>query len=169
MRLIILAAALSALAVPASAAPVSYDFRVGVTDGPLAGQELTGSFAIDDSYLASDGAFDDFSGLGIDSIDFSFGGATFSRANADAIFLAVENGRLVDFVLGAAPSGLDLIASGDASADFLLDSFGFGYKLAGVDEFIFSGELIRLFQVPAAPSLALFGLSLVALGMRRRA
>lgn len=164
-----LAAFLAAAPVAALAAPVDYTVRVEVGSGPLAGQSYRFGFTIDDVFLATDGSYDDFeAGLGIDAIDVAFGGSVFTRDNADAIFLAVEGGRLVDFVLGGAPSGFDLISSGDAAADFDLSPFGFGYKLEGPDEFIFQGDVFFA-RVPEPALLLLPGLALLAAVRRQRA
>ncbi len=168
MRAILLASAFVAVALPAAAATTSYDFRVVLTSGPLAGRSLHGSFAIDSALVAGSNDYANAAGLGIAAIDFTFGGAHFTSANADATFLSFDNGTLIDFALGGLPSGYDLIDSSDAAADFLVDGFGVGYKLAGDNQFIFGGDTTR-FQatVPEPATLALFGLGFVGLTARR--
>lgn len=164
------AIALALLAVPALAAPVDYTVRVEVDSGPLASQSLRFGFAIDSALLATDATYDDFAGgLAIEAVDVAFDGANFTRANADAIFLAIEDGKLVDFLIGGAPSGFDLISAADPAADFDLSPFGFGYKLEGTDDFIYATANVFFARVPEPAGLLLLPVLALATIKRRRA
>ena len=165
-------AVLLAATVAAPAAAAEFGARYLLTSGPAAGEEVVVRFTVDDALLSSD--FADYfepNGLGLLELGVEapgIPGFAFDLSNADAYYLAFQWNQLVDFAIGGAPSGFDEIdALNNADADFIADSFAFGYKLAGEGQFIFEGELISA-QTPAPAALALFGLGVAALGLARR-
>lgn len=170
MRAVLLATALTSLAAaPASAVPVGFQFRVALTSGPLAGETLRGTFAVDSGLIGAGDVFDySAAGLGIDSIDFTIGRVDFARANSDALYLSFHNGHLLDFSLGGLTSGVDQIDSlNDTNADFDVSGAGVNYKLGGSEQFIYSGDTVAFGAVPEPTMIALFGLGLGCLTARR--
>ena len=164
MRAVFFAAALSAIALSGTAeAGTSYDFRVNLTSGPLAGRSFHGSFDV--GALPTSGTYDyaNPAGLGITvTVPSVFGW------NADATFLSFDHGRLVDFSIGGIASGYDLIATTNPAADFLISGIDAAYKRAGDGQFVYGGDTVR-FQaaVPEPGVFALFGLGVAGLVGRR--
>lgn len=167
MRTVLIASTLIALAGPATAA--TYDFRVALTSGPLAGKSLHGTFAVADAIVSGTHDYANTAGLGIAALTFTLGGTAYTRANADATFLSFDAGQLIDFSLGAAPSGFDQVAASDAAPDFLVDSISATYKLAGTDAFLSGGDTTAFqLDVPEPAALALLGVGALGLASRRR-
>lgn len=79
-RSIVLAASLLLACGGASAATVSYEFDVSITDGPFTGAAYQGNFSFDDSPLAGTGEEE----LPLIDFDFFFAGAALSEADDPA-------------------------------------------------------------------------------------
>ena len=164
MRAIFFAAALSAIALSGTAeASTSYDFRVNLTSGPLAGRSFYGSFDVGALPISGTYDYTNPAGLGIVVTVPSLLGW-----NADATFLSFDHGQLVDFSIGGFASGYDLIDAGNPATDFLISGIDASYKRAGDGQYIYGGDTVR-FQasVPEPGVFALFGLSVASLVARR--
>ena len=105
------AAAIS-FAPAAQATPISYDFSVNVTSGPLSGNTYNGSFSYDSSSIIS-GGYNNASGL-LTALNFSFDGTTYDATSANTGWLGFDAaGNLDSFVFGNnCPDGTCTVQSG---------------------------------------------------------
>ncbi len=169
MRVVLLTAALAALALPAPASATEIHFTGDLTTGPLAGHAFGGTFTFDGALAVPNASDFNGAGLGITAIDLVLAGQHFTRANADAIYLAFDaSGAISSFILGGAPSGYDTLDSSDPSADFSLADYGVSYKLAGVGQFIYDGNTLSFETVPEPAAALLLGAGVLGLALRLR-
>lgn len=88
-----------AIAPAARATPITYNFTVTATGGPLQGISSNGSFTYDSS-SATPGAYNNANDL-LTALDFTWDGITYTAATANSGNLGFDgNGQLIDFMLG---------------------------------------------------------------------
>src|SRR5262249_49127953 len=92
------------LCCPAAATPLLYDIVVDVSDGPLAGQTLSGSMVLDGGILVH--------------LDLQVGPVHFDETNSGAQDVLFNGGVLSNFIIGGDVSGVAGIGAG--TNDFLL-------------------------------------------------
>ncbi len=151
--------ALSALALPATAATVRYGFAVETTSGPLAGQTFNGSFEFDGAASVSGPGGETLYEL--TAFSFDFDGTTFGLADleyGDAVF----DGATFAGLDAAGPGFAFLPAIGGLPAAFIYD---FGDTRVG------DGDVTYRQAVPEPTTGALLAAAVLgwATARRRRA
>jgi hypothetical protein len=104
---IVVCVALSFVAMNAQAVPVTYQFGVTATDGPLVGTTSIGTFTFDSSIIPAGGGFVSIAGLFTD-LAFSWDGVNFDETTANTADLGFEaDGTLIYTLFGThcGPSG----------------------------------------------------------------
>jgi hypothetical protein len=170
----LLAACLTLPVGAAVAAPITYDFTVNATTGPLAGQSATGYFTYDDSISFPD-AFFSFSfgpGLLLD-LALTWNGIDYDETNASTGGISFFSGLFsgVSFGTDCGPTGgCDTVPG---SESWQLGTFAtggdFSYSTPGSTELHFGTVTPpQLRSVPEPASLALALPGLLALSLARR-
>ncbi len=155
------------------AEPISYEFDLTITAGPLTGENYSGSFSFDSGLVVPGSTI-----FGTDlfgSLSFVFHGVTYSASNTDLVELQWDAaGELSDFVIGtdcAGAAGCDIVNGSESWA--MLPS-AFAYAIVGdANSYISDGPTFRRVLPPSgAPepgSLALLiGAAIAGLQVQRR-
>ena len=163
----------AAVATCSNATPISYQFTVAATDGPLAGISSTGSFSYDDSSITP-GAFNDAVGLLV-ALDFTWNGIHYNQSTANTGQLWFRgDGRLIWPVFGNSCSPGTCVAIA-GSEQWFVNGLFFDYSVAGANS-VFTGTVTTIpplvpgssISEPASVAL-LCVLLATALAARRRA
>ena len=164
-------AAVAIFVVPAAeATPVTYDFTVNVTGGPLAGNVQNGSFSYDSSSVVS-GGFNSASGL-LTAFDFTFNGITYGASTANTGSLGFDSaGNLTSFFISSSCISLGCtFAPGTDNFTVTPGGNGFIYSTATFNDFAFGDVTYALagMRVPEPGTLGLFGFGLLLGGLAAR-
>ena len=160
------------VAIDGHAVPITYEFSVTATDGPLAGVTSNGIFTFDSASITPGGT-NNAAGLFTD-LDFTWNGITYDESNANTGTLTFDGaGELIQALFGnncsAGLCGVDArLEQWLARAE--LQGGLFIYAITGgPSNFFGSVTLSRVSVVPEPASLALVGVALViAVAFRRR-
>jgi hypothetical protein len=150
----------------ASATPITYDFTVTATDGPLNGTVAHGSFSYDSSSITP-GAINNATEL-LTALSFSWNGMAYNQTTANTGRLEFDaSGDLLGGVFGS-----DCIAGGcsvssivSATEFYLVPTSGgsFLYAIPGTNR-VFGGTVTALALVVPAPEPTTLTLLAVGLG-----
>lgn len=173
LRTLATALTLAAASLPAAAAPITWDFSVAVSTGPLAGNTYAGYFTYDSSIVVPGGTV--LTTNLFTDLDFVFGGTTYTEANtqtAGAIFDAAGMLSTVLFGTSCSPGTCATFVGVDSFA--LLWSKGSGgfiqYALVGSANTRSPDSVTMTQRVPEPASLlALAAAGLAGFGGRRLA
>ena len=118
---IVLTIVMSLLPLHAKGLPVTVDFTVTGTTGPLTGQVSAGSFSFDGSLIPAGftGFLRDEAGFGVSSFSFDWAGTHWGTDNADLYYLHSTNGTLDFWEIGGAPFGFNGVSATLGVGDFL--------------------------------------------------
>jgi hypothetical protein len=169
----LVAAALTTLMVApcARAVPVTYDFTVTGTSGPLSGTVAHGSFSYDSSSVVPGGGHA-ATGL-LTGLSFSWNGVSYTPATANTgglVFQADGTLSIALFGTNCTAGDCGVFAPNNAN-EFLADVFpgfvgAFDYTVPGITTAFFSGTVTSaLAAVPEPASLPLLALGLAGLAL----
>lgn len=165
---ICLAAALAFGLLAAHAVPVTYDFSVTVTEGPLAGTTATGFFTIDDEIAPSDGGTVTATNLFTD-LAFTWNGIAYDETTANTGWLTFsEVGDLIYATFGSSCAPLCSVVNG--TNDWSLTGSNFTYAVPGFSTIFINGTgsfTRRLVQVPEPGVLGLLSAGLMIITFAR--
>ena len=157
----------------ASASPITYDFTVTATDGPLSGTTEGGTFSYDSSSTVAGGGQNAGAGL-LTALSFSWNGIAYDQTRANTGFLDFNaSGELIRAVFGTdCAAGCIVPASTNAWAFNLSPAGGpleFFYTVSG-NAGLFEGSVTAELAVPAPEpnTLALLGIGCAVVGAARR-
>jgi hypothetical protein len=172
-----LSCAFCGLAIPrASASPISYQFTVTASTGPLTGVTSVGTFTFDSSIVPVGGGLVDIAGL-LSQLSFTWGGMTFSAATANTGELQFNSSGIVVgalFGTSCGPSGFGCgVTAGTHDWEFFLNpapgNRGFDYAIPAdpLNTFFQLGgvTLTGPLPVPTPGTLPLLSAALGALGL----
>ena len=165
--LTLLAALTLVAALASNAAPITYRFTVGATDGPLTGVTSVGTFTFDSASITP-GASNSATGL-LTDLDFTWNGITYDESIANTGLLQFDGaGELTVALFGNDCVAGECFVGGNSENWFFENPNNFGYSTAGGGG-IFSGTAtLSRVTVPEPASLALVGVALViAVAFRR--
>jgi len=156
------------------ASPITYDFTVNATTGPLTGQTSSGYFTYDDN-LSSPGSLSAFSfgpGLLLD-LAFTWNGINYDETSADTGGISFFSGAFagVGFGTDCGPTGgCDTLLGAESWALNSFSSSGdFSYSTPGATDYHFGAvTLAQRVAVPEPTGLALTSLGLFALALSRK-
>lgn len=163
-----LAAAVAAISfVPAAeATPITYNFAVQVTSGPLSGNAQSGSFSYDSSSIVSGGGYNSNSGL-LTAFNFNFNGIAYDASTANTGLLGFNpDGKLSSFYISSNCPLCTFVPDTDNFTLTALSPNGFFYSTASPVGFGY-GEVTSSpagVPVPEPGTLGLFGFGLLLLG-----
>jgi hypothetical protein len=169
--LVLAATAAAAFVAPAAeATPITYDFTVNVTSGPLSGTSSSGSFSYDSSSIVP-GGDNNANGLLI-AFDFTFNGTTYDTSTVDTGTLIFDSsGNLTDFGFGnnchQAPYAPNCVVAAGTDG-FIVDGYLFVYSAPGYDDYGWGDTTFALASgvpVPEPDSLDMFGLGALLIGL----
>ena len=154
----------------AEATPITANFTVNVTSGPLSGTVENGNFSYDSSSIVPNG-YNNATGL-LTALNFTFNGTTYNSTTANTGWLGFDSaGDLNSFLFG------NNCAAGGCTVIFGFDNFfadvgsgGFVYSLPGVNNAFFGNVTLDHVGVPEPGALGLFcfGLLLLLFGAASR-
>lgn len=168
----VLAAAAAAIsfAPAAEATPVTHDFAVHVTSGPLAGSVENGSFSYDSSSITP-GGFNSASGL-LTAFDFTFDGITYDAGSANTGLLGFDAaGDLTSFFISSSCISLGCtFSAGTENFTVTPGMNGFVYSTSSFQNYGFGDVTFAPVRasVPEPGTLGLFGFGLLLLGAAAR-
>lgn len=163
-----LAAAAIAFASTAQATPITYNFMVDVTSGPLLGDTESGSFTFDSSSVIP-GGFNSASGL-LTAFDFTFNGITYNAGTANTGLLGFDLAGDLTYFLISSSCPLCTFAPGTENFTLTPGVNGFVYSTATFDSYAFGDVTYALASVPVPEpgTLVLYGFGLLLLGVTTR-
>lgn len=158
----------------ANAFPITYDFTVTATSGPLNGTVEHGTFGYDSSSIVPGGE-NSAAGL-LTSLSFSWNGVAYDQAIANTGDLVFDaSGNLILALFGTnCGSGCSVDAADNANEFYTFASPGlpnnFVYTVLGRTDAFFEGTTTAALAVPAPEptTLALLGLGCALVGAVRR-
>jgi hypothetical protein len=169
---VLTAAVVALVSFGANASPITYDFTVTGTTGPLSGITATGSFAYDSSIVPAGGGSVSGTNL-LTTLNFTWDGIIYNQTTANTGSLGFDpSGALFNAEFGTnCTAGGCSTTSGfeqwEVSQTVLGSVGGFEYGIAG-HEGLFVGNA-RLTKVPEPLTLSIFGAGLAgAVAIRRR-
>jgi hypothetical protein len=146
-------------AICGNAAPISYEFSVTATDGPLAGTTSEGTFAFDSSIVVP-GSSIDATGL-ITDLDFTWNGIVYNELAANAGFMLFDAAGELSLVVFGTNCGAALCFTNPFFESWTAVLPGsFSYSVGSGEVFSGSGSISRI-SVPEPGSLALLAIALV--------
>ncbi|MGH8215242.1 MAG: PEP-CTERM sorting domain-containing protein [Rhodanobacteraceae bacterium] len=160
--LAVTAAAIS-FAPVAKATPVTYDFTVNVTGGPLMGTVENGSFSYDSSSVTPGGT-NSASGL-LTAFDFSFNGMTYDATTANTGALGFDSSGNLDYFFVSSSCPLCTFAPGTDNFTVTPGTNGFIYSTATFNSYAFGDVTYAPAGVPVPEPgvLGLFAFGLLLL------
>ena len=149
----------AAVAISSSAGPITYEFSVTATSGPLVGVTSSGTFTFDRSIIVP-GTSIDATGL-LTDLDFTWNGIVHNEFSANAGFMVFDAGGELERITFGTHCGAALCFVQPFSESWFADLPGsFSYATASGEVFSGTGNLSRI-AVPEPGSLVLVGLALV--------
>ena len=168
--LAVAAAWLALLPQAAVATPITYDFAVAATSGPLAGATATGSFTFDSSSIpASLPGSNSATGL-LTALTFTWDGIAYGPATANTGWLTFDAaGELATAGFGTnCGAGFCVVTVGPADQWYAVGTM-FAYAFPGAPGLGFGTvEMRPRAAVPEPASVALLALALAAMAASRR-
>ena len=169
------AVAVLAAVSPAIASPITYDFSVTATNGPLTGQSSSGSFSFDSSSITL-GAQNIAAGL-LTAVNFTWDGITYTSATANTGLSAFDSsGNLTRALFGNNCSAAGSCAVFSSSEVWYVSAGAyaqFAYSQTNFNGVAFGdNKSFNLVGVPEPLTLSLFGagfVGVVAVRRRRKA
>ena len=159
---------------PAQGTPITYEFDVTATSGPLAGSTATGTFAFDSSIIPAGGGRVASPTL-FSALSFSWDGIAYTESNTKTSSLTFDSsGNLIAWSFGTTclPAGclVRLIPPGFKDWSVLQSATQSFFEYGRPDlSFGFGTETVRpLAAVPEPASLALLGTGLLGICRRVR-
>ena len=165
-RIVLAMAAVLFFATAAGATPITYNFEVTVTTGPLAPDVVTGTFTFDSSIIPSGGGGVPLSGL-LTDLAFQWNGTAYTEATANTGFLNFDAaGGLTGYAFGnnCAPSFCAVFGGND---QWYASNGEFVYSLPRQPIF-FNTVVLTQVTAPEPASLMLISLGVVGALVRRR-
>ena len=159
-----LAAAAIAFVPAAQATPLTYNFTVDVTSGPLAGKTQNGSFSFDSSSVTP-GSTNSTSGL-LTAFNFTFDSIAYNASTANTGALGFDSAGSLNyfFISSSCPQctfapGTENFTVTPGQDGFVYSTATFGGYAGGNVTFAIAGV-----SVPEPGTLGLFGFGLLLLG-----
>ena len=163
----------SGLIANAQATPVTWDFTVTATNGPLVGVSSTGTFTYDTSIIPPGGGSVGATNL-LTSLHFVWDGFTYNQTTANTGSLGFDStGALLSFDFGTnCTAGGCGVTSGmeqwEVGGTVFTVTGGFAYALANTPLGQFEGNIKLTQVIPEPASLAMLGVGVIGLGLIRR-
>jgi PEP-CTERM motif-containing protein len=172
----LLAVALTGISRVALSDPITYDFTVTATNGPLAGDVASGSFTFDSSIIPAGGGTVSQIGL-LTDLSFTWDGIAYTSATANTGWLLFNSAGTLEFpVFGTDchPGSCNLAQPPPPTDGWSIGGRGFFYDLPSSSTPFFVGtvsyfpDIAAPHAVPEPAILSLLGLGFAGLGFMRR-